>query len=84
MDLAITALKAERQRLADEKKRVRKDLKNALKRRSRLKRKAVGLSNADLFDIMRLRDMPGAAAQANPAADAAEAAAGAPILASLS
>ena len=94
MDIAITALKAQRERLAQEKKRVRKDLKNALKKRSRLKKKASGLSNADLFDIMRLRDLPGAEApEANPAAAAAaggnangagEAAAGALMFASVS
>lgn len=93
MDIAITALKAQRERLAQEKKRVRKDLKNALKKRSRLKKKASGLSNADLFDIMRLRDLPGAQGpDPNPAAAAAaggnangdgEAAAGAAMFASL-
>ena len=89
MDIAINALKLQRERLAAEKKRVRKELKNAQKKRSRLKKKASGLSNNDLFDIMRLRDLPGAQpppADAN-AADAGgndngqpQAGAGAPML----
>ena len=76
MDAAIAALKTERERLAQDKKRVRKDLKNALKKRSRLRKKASSLSNEDLFDIMRLRDLreaEGSGARANAAAGAANA-----------
>ena len=76
MDVAIATLKTERERLAQDRKRVRKDLKNALKKRSRLRKKASSLSNEDLFDIMRLRDLPGAqgpGAGANAAAGGANA-----------
>ena len=84
MDAAILALKAQRERLAQDKKRVRKDLKNALKKRSRLRKKASGLSNDDLFDIMRLRELHAAepapaGAHAAAAGRNAEPAAGAPM-----
>ena len=59
MDAAIESLKAERERLAAERKRVRKDLKNAQKRRSRLRKKASRLSNNDLFDLIKMRELEG-------------------------
>ena len=83
MDAKIAELKVERERLAADRRKVRKELKNAMKRRSRLKKKAAKLSNTDLFDLIKLRELnaqllgqgaePCAAAAAD--AEAAEAAA---------
>ena len=76
MDSKIAELKVERERLAADRRRVRKDLKNAMRRRSRLKKKASRLSNTDLFDLIKLRELhaqllgPGAGPCAAAAADA--------------
>lgn len=57
----IDSLKAEKRRLKDEKKQLTKTLKNAEKRRARLKRKARQLSDKDLADVMQLRESEQAA-----------------------
>ena len=69
MDTQIEALRQQQKDLRSQRDRIRKDLKNAQKRRSRLKRKAARLSNTDLFDLIALRG-----ATAGEAADAEAAA----------
>ena len=56
MDIEIEALKEARAKLAEEKKRVRIQLKSARKRKSRLKKKASTLSKQDLFDLIQMRE----------------------------
>ena len=51
----IARLKKEQAALRDQKKRLAKDLKNAEKRRSRLKKRAKLLTNTDLVAVMMLR-----------------------------
>ena len=51
----IRALRLAQKKARDEKKRVSKDLRNAEKRRQRLKRRAKQLSDADLLAVMTLR-----------------------------
>ena len=76
VETSIDALKAERDKLLQDKKRVRKDLKNAQRRHRRLKHKANKLTNEDLYDIMKWRDIgPDGplTAEGSPAAAAAAA-----------
>ena len=51
----INALKAEQKAARDLKKKISKDLRNAEKRRQRLKKRAKQLSDADLLAVMSLR-----------------------------
>ena len=51
----IARLKAERQALRDQRKRLAKDLKNAERKRSRLKKRAKLLTDSDLVAVMMLR-----------------------------
>ena len=51
----INALKEEQKAARDAKKKVTKDLRNAEKRRQRLKRRAKQLSDDDLLAVMSLR-----------------------------
>ena len=51
----ILALKAEQKRARDAKSKITKELRNAEKRRQRLKRRAKQLSDADLVAVMTLR-----------------------------
>ena len=65
----IERLKAEQKRIRSEREKVRKDLKNAEKRRSRLKRKAKQLSDGDLLQVMQMRTAEKAArTSADPSA----------------
>ena len=52
----ITALKAQQKRLRDEKKALTRNLRNAERRRSRLKKRAKALSDADLLAVISLRN----------------------------
>lgn len=63
MSQHIDRLKAEQARLRADRKRVAKELKNASKRKSRLKRKARMLSNEDLLTVLLMRN-PGDAEKA--------------------
>ena len=76
---AIGSLKEEQQRLKDQKKRLAKELKNAQRRKRRLKGKARQLSNEDLLAVLLMREetatgtsASAAASSAAPAAPAAE------------
>lgn len=51
----IARLKAERQTLRDQRKKLAKDLKNAERKRSRLKKRAKLLTDSDLVAVMMLR-----------------------------
>ena len=51
----IARLKAEQKGLRDERKRVPKELRNAEKKRQRLKRKAKELADKDLLEVLELR-----------------------------
>ena len=51
----INALKAEQKAAREQKKKISKDLRNAEKRRQRLKKRAKQLSDADLVAVMSLR-----------------------------
>ena len=51
----ILALKAEQKRAREEKCKITKELRNAEKRRQRLKKRAKQLSDADLLAVMTLR-----------------------------
>ena len=51
----ISALKAEQKRARDAKSKITKELRNAEKRRQRLKKRAKQLSDADLVAVMTLR-----------------------------
>ena len=52
---SIRRLKAEQKHMKDAKKKIAKDLKNAEKRRSRLKKRATRLSDADLVAVLQMR-----------------------------
>ena len=67
---AIQRLKQEQARLRADKKRVAKELKNAEKRRSRLKRKAKQLSDGDLLAVLETRALEKERARAELAAAA--------------
>ena len=75
---AIQRLKEEQARLRAEKKRVAKELKNAEKRRSRLKRKAKQLTDGDLLAVLQMRAVEKERANADFAAATAAAASGTP------
>lgn len=74
----IERLKAEQKRIRAEREKIRKDLKNAEKRRSRLKRKAKQLSDGDLLQVMQMRTAEKAARTPTdpPAAEGAASSAG--------
>ena len=68
----ITALKAQQRKLREEKKALARDLRNAERRRSRLKKRAKALSDADLLAVISLRNHEkalGSAAQATDESD---------------
>ena len=52
----IARLKAEQTHLRAERKRVVKELKNAEKRRTRLRKRARQLSDADLIAVLQMRE----------------------------
>ena len=52
---AITRLKGEQEAVCADRKRVTKELKNAQKRKQRLKKRAKQLSDADLVSVLQLR-----------------------------
>ena len=52
---AIKKLKEEQNAVRSERKRIKKDLKNAERRRSRLRKKAKQLSDNDLMDVLKMR-----------------------------
>jgi len=58
----IGELKKQQQKLKAEKKCVAKDLKNAERRRKRLRKKAKQLSDTDLIAVLRMRQQMGARA----------------------
>ena len=71
----INILKEQQKRIKAEKKDIAKVLKNACKRRKRLKHKARQLTDADLLDVIQMRRDSGPGADADRAvADAADAA----------
>ena len=55
LETAIARLKAEQKAMKDKKRKIHKDLKNAEKRRSRLKKRARQLSDADLVAVLQMR-----------------------------
>ena len=64
--VAISSLKAQQKKLRDDKKSLSRELRNAERRRSRLKKRAKQLSDADLLAVISLRNHEralGAAAQ---------------------
>ena len=61
---AIDDLKSEQQRLKDNKKRLAKELKNAQRRKRRLKGRARQLSNEDLLAVLLMREEGGASSSA--------------------
>ena len=67
---AVQRLKQEQARLRADKNRVAKELKNAEKRRSRLKRKAKQLSDGDLLAVLETRALEKERARAEVAAAA--------------
>ena len=54
--VAISTLKAQQKKLRDDKKALSRDLRNAERRRSRLKKRAKQLSDADLLAVISLRN----------------------------
>lgn len=52
----IDRLRAEKRAIKEQRKLVQKNLKNAEKRKARLKKRARQLSNKDLFDVLQLRE----------------------------
>ncbi len=75
MNSDIDRLLAEQKRIKDDKKRVAQDLKNALRRRKRLKHRPRLLSSDDLVRVMALREAENAAkAQRASAASASQSA----------
>ena len=52
----IQALKAQQKEARDKKKQISKDLRNAEKRRQRLKKRAKQFSDADILAVMTLRN----------------------------
>ena len=68
---AIQRLKQEQARLRADKKRVAKELNNAEKRRSRLKRRAKQLSDGDLIAVLETRALEKERAKADMTAAAA-------------
>ena len=68
LDAAIEELKEQQAKLLKERKKVTSDLKNAARKRRRLKEKARNLSDADLVELMALRhkDRKGAAVRDTP------------------
>jgi septal ring factor EnvC (AmiA/AmiB activator) len=55
LETAIARLKAEQKAMKEKKRKIHKDLKNAEKRRSRLKKRARQLSDADLVAVLQMR-----------------------------
>ena len=62
LEASIRRLKAEQKAMRESKTKINKDLKNAEKRRSRLKKRARQLSDADLVAVLQMRaSAPGSA-----------------------
>ena len=53
----INRLKEEHKRMRDERKRIRADLRNAERRRARIRKKAKQLSDNDLVEVLRWRNL---------------------------
>ena len=68
---AIDSLKTEQHRVREERKRLAKELKNAQRRKRRLKGKARQLSNDDLLAVLLMREETAAAAGASRATSSA-------------
>lgn len=68
---AIARLRQEQRRLREERKAVAKALKNAEKRRTRLKRRACKLTDEDLMTVMKMRSEERGADAVVPAAASA-------------
>ena len=51
----IEALKKEQKQLRDERKRVAKEVKNAMRKKKRLRCKASQLTDADLIEVLQMR-----------------------------
>ena len=71
----IARLKAEQAHLRAERKRVIKELKNAEKRRARLRKRARQLSDADLIAVLQMREATTGQSAADGTTGAADAAA---------
>ena len=76
----IARLKAEQAQLRAERKRVSKELKNAEKRRTRLRKRARQLSDADLVAVLQMRDTDSSARSSEGSAAAASSAASSPVI----
>lgn len=66
LDTRINAMKAEQNDLAARRKQVRKELKNAERKRQRLKKRARNLSDADLEELISMRKAKTSASSAEP------------------
>ena len=55
LNVAIRRLKAEQQELRTKRKQVAAELRNASRRASRLKKRARQLTDADLLEVLRMR-----------------------------
>ena len=51
----IDLLRREQQRLRDQKKKIAKDMRNAMKKKKRLQSRATLLSDIDLVEVLRMR-----------------------------
>lgn len=76
----IARLKAEQAGLRSERKRVSKELKNAEKRRTRLRKRARQLSDSDLVAVLQMRESDSTARSSEGSAAAASSAASSPAI----
>ena len=67
---SILALREEQLRVRADRKRVQKELKNALRRKRRLKEKARQLNNTDLVEVLLMRQAENAEPEARALAGA--------------
>ena len=63
---SITRLKAEQKAMREAKKNVTKSLRNAEKRRARLKKRARQLSDVDLVAVLQMRGVSGSSSSSTP------------------
>lgn len=73
LSLAIQRMKKEQMDLRRERKRVAKELRNAQKRASRLKKRARQLTDGDLLEVLRMRGDAAAASGTTSAPDTPQA-----------
>ena len=76
----IARLKAEQAQLRADRKRVSKELRNAEKRRTRLRKRARQLSDADLVAVLQMRETDSSARSSDGSSTAASSAASSPGL----